>query len=289
MDDLGHPLDIAAQAWWLRACRVLASRRTRSQREVGPMLGMSQGGFGQYELGQRIPRMRAAIAWAGLLDCRLGMFRGAGAARQLITVREWVPAAGQNMRALREQAGLFQRGLRDRTGLALATVQGLEAARHVAVDTWAHYVFGIGWAPVLLGPDGEPACHTPRMSTNEDDGRGLVRRLYGDSEGRWLLATGSHQEGLPERLGGLAPLGAPAQVIKKVYDRGKGLPGRLPVQAALAHLLGMRQQNVSYALVRGIDPDLAADAWATLVRLYYDRDLWEAALRDARRRESPPG
>lgn len=281
-------LDVAAEAWWARACRGLAAlREPATQRQVAPLLGMSQGGFGLYETGQRTPRMAPAVAWANTVGGRLAL-HPRRRRNPMVTVSAWAPAAGGNLRALRDAAGLAQRQLAARAGLALATVQRVEAAGPVSVTSWAQYVLGVAWLPELLGPDGAPACHTPRMSTDNTDARGLGRRLYGDSTGRWLLVTGADGAGLPGELDGLAGLGAPAAVVKTIYERGKAMPGRPAVQAALATLLGVRQQNVSYALVKGVDPDLDAEAWATLVRLYHDRDLMESAIRDAERRANPP-
>lgn len=164
----GSPLGIAAGAWWVRACDGLkVGRMELTQRQLAATIGTGQGTFCAYERSFMIPRMRKATAWAGALGYQLALTRGAGRLRQQHTVWQWNTLAGRDMAALRNlpaPAGHTrthtQRSLAAAAGMALATVQAVEAGRDVHVTTWAVYVFAIGWAPVLLGPDGEPACHT---------------------------------------------------------------------------------------------------------------------------------
>lgn len=172
-----HPLDIAAGAWWARACATLKTARGRAsltQRQLAAGVGTGQGTFWGHEHSTIVPKIGQAITWVEYLGHRLAVTRGSGDALELLPMSAWNRWAGQNLAKLRascvvahhipagrvEGGGHSQRTLAAALGKSLVTVQGVEAGRAVHVTTWAAYVFGIGWAPVLLAPSGAPACHT---------------------------------------------------------------------------------------------------------------------------------
>lgn len=113
----------------------------------------------------------------------------------------------------------------------------------------------------------------------------ICTTLYGDEAGRWLLVRSPEGIITPpwidigvsfEGVHRLTQLGEPGSALTLLYNRFK--QGKTPVQAALANLLGVSQQEVSRYMAGTSRPSLYSPAWPVLVRAMFDDTVVEMAI-----------
>ena len=103
--------------------------------------------------------------------------------------------------------------------------------------------------------------------------------LYGAPDGTWLRVQGAGGWQPPPKLEGLAHLGAPAEVIRGVYDElrtrfaGAGTRyisgGPWPAQAGVANIIRVRQPSVGRYLAGSTEPQLPPEGWRRLVLAHH--------------------
>ncbi|MGH4026113.1 MAG: helix-turn-helix domain-containing protein [Pseudonocardiaceae bacterium] len=168
-------------------------------------------------------------------------------------------------RALKDDAGLSQRQIADRTGQRQSEVAEILSGRRGPVES--HRVLrriarGLGVAPELMGlswwgPDGtdhRPDGGYPEEGTVADSPKGVTPEMLR----RYLLA-----------LGGVAMVGQPVERLGELLELPGAAPGPVPMPSRITQVDVAKVRNLTLRLrdlsrAHGSDPEVssAAVAWA---------------------------